>query len=52
MEVLDNIYNIYKNQYKCMNDQSHESSLFCIICNNFLCDNCIKGHDSNHNTIK
>ena len=50
-KIVDNIYNIFKDKNKCMYNDSQLSSSFCIICNNFICDNCIKTHDKNHGKI-
>ena len=37
---------------KCLSNSSHEASSFCCSCDNFICDECIKSHEKNHEIIK
>ena len=51
-ETLDKIYKIYKDNYRCLNDESHENFLFCFECNKFFCEKCSEIHDKSHKNIK
>ena len=52
IEILDKIYQIYKDKNKCIIDESYDYSLFCIDCNKFFCEKCFENHDTNHKNIK
>ena len=58
-QIIDSIFticnekinNVRGKKFKCMLNQFHECNTFCTICNNFICSNCIKNHDANHEII-
>ena len=58
-QIIDSIFticnekinNVRGKKFKCMLNQFHECNTFCTICNNFICSNCIKNHDENHEII-
>ena len=52
IQIIEKIYELYKNKYKCMNDQLNEISEFCFECKNFICNNCNKIHPKTHKIIK